>query len=299
MEFRVLRYFLAVTREQSISAAANALHLSQPTLSRQLKDLEDELGKQLFLRSNRKITLTEEGLLLKKRAEEIMALMQKTQQEIALADDLLSGDIYIGAGETEEIRWLIKIMQQMRKAFPKVRFHILSGDKSSVLEELEHGLIDFALVFGALDHTRYDSISLPSADCFGVMMKKEDPLAKKDVLFPKDLLDQPLIVSRQILRDHDLPALLGCEEQQLHIVGSYNLLFNGSLMVEEGLGYAICLDHIINTTGKSPLCFRPLSTDVRPTLRLAWKKYPLFTKAAEKFLLAVQNDATVSKGNGK
>lgn len=288
MEFRVLQYFLAVTREQSISKAAQSLHLSQPTLSRQLRDMEEELGKKLFIRSNRKITLTEEGMILRKRAEEIVELVQKTQNEIVLSDKTLAGDIHIGAGETEGVRSIVKIANQLRKDYPLVRFHIVSGDKSAVLEDLDHGLIDFALIFGNIDSNCYDSIILPSVDCFGVMMKKNDPLSVKEVITPEDLIGKPLIVSRQIIRDNDLHLLFGCNEQQLNIVGSYNLLFNGSLMVEEGLGYAICFDNIINTTGNSNLCFRPLSIEIRPKMSLIWKKYQIFTKAAEKFLISIQ-----------
>ena len=288
MEFRVLQYFLAVTREQSISAAAKRLHLSQPTLSRQLKDLENELGKKLFIRSNRKITLTEEGLLLKKRAEEILSLMEKTQKEISVSDETIAGDIYIGAGETEGVRNIVKAVQEIRENYPLVNLHIISGDKSTVLEELDHGIIDFALVFGDIDTNRYDSFTLPSVDYFGVMMKKNDTLASKKIISPEDLLNKPLIVSRQILRDNNLPSLFGCNKEQLNIVGSYNLLFNGSLMVEEGLGYAICFDNIINTTGKSTLCFRPLSVELKPKMSIVWKKYQVFTKAAEKFIAIMQ-----------
>ena len=288
MEFRVLQYFLAVTREQSISAAAKRLHLSQPTLSRQLKDLEEELGKILFIRSNRKITLTEEGMLLKKRAEEILSLMEKTQKEISVSDETVEGDIYIGAGETEGVRNIVKAVQKIRENYPLVNLHIISGDKSTVLEELDHGIIDFALVFGDIDTNRYDSFILPSVDYFGVMMKKNDTLAAKKIISPEDLLNKPLIVSRQILRDNNLTSIFGCNKDELNIVGSYNLLFNGSLMVEEGLGYAICFDNIINTTGKSTLCFRPLSVELKPKMSIVWKKYQVFTKAAEKFIAIMQ-----------
>lgn len=288
MEFRVLQYFLAVTKAQSISGAARLLHLSQPTLSRQLHELEDELGKKLFLRSNRNITLTEEGMILRKRAEEIVELMQKTQNEIAISHENISGEIYLGAGESQCIRPLIQLVQQMKKQYPQIRLHIVSGDKTAVLEDLEHSLIDFALLFGEIDTIRYESISFPSTDCFGVMMRKDDPFAQKEVIKPEDLYGQPLIVSRQILYDHNLADLLGCEKSQIHIVGTYTLLFNGSLMVEEGIGYAICFDHIINITGDSNLCFRPLSVEIRPKTSFVWKKNQVFSKAAKHFLMAVQ-----------
>lgn len=288
MELRVLQYFLAVTREQSISGAAEALHLSQPTLSRQLKDMEDELGKQLFIRSNRKITLTEEGMILRKRAEEITALVKKAQDEIAMSDAMIAGDISIGAGETDSVRYLAQAAQALQAEYPLVHFHIISGDKTSVLEDLERGLIDFALVFGEIDTAKYQCLPLPNKDSYGVMMRKDDPLAAKDVITPEDLLDKPLIVSRQALHDGKLPALLGCTEEKLNIVATYNLLFNGSLMVDEGMGYAICFDRIINVTGDSSLCMRPLSLHLDLTMQLAWKRYQVFSKANEKFLLNMQ-----------
>lgn len=285
MEFRVLQYFLAVTREQSISGAAKALHLSQPTLSRQLKDMEEELGKPLFIRSNRKITLTEEGRILRKRAEEITELVRKARDEIALSEETIAGDISIGAGETDGVRCLAKAARDLQSAYPLVHFHIVSGDKTTVLEDLDKGLIDFALLFGEIDDSRYDSLKLPCTDAFGVLMRRDDPLAAKDVVTPEDLRDKPLIVSRQSLRDANLSQLLGCDEEQLNIAATYNLLFNGSLMVDEGMGYAISFDKIINVSGDSSLCFKPLSHRLEISMSLVWKKYPIFTKAAETFLL--------------
>lgn len=288
MELRVLQYFLAVTREESISSAAQSLHLSQPTLSRQLKDLENELGKTLFIRSNRKITLTQEGIILRKRAEEILELIQKAQNEITLSDQLIAGNLYIGAGETESVRELAQVAQLLQQKHPMIQFHIISGDRTTVLDDLDHGMIDFALVFGEIDPTRYDSLILPQKDCFGVLMQKSDPLAKKETITPEDLMHKPLIVSRQMLLEHHLRELFECDESELYVVGTYNLLFNGSLMVDEGMGYAICFDNIINVSGDSNLCFRPLSVRIAPKISLIWKKYQLLTKPAEKFLLMLQ-----------
>ena len=289
MEFRVLEYFLAVAKEESISGAAKFLHLSQPTLSRQLKDMENELGKTLIIRSNRKIKLTEEGLILRKRAEEIIELMKKAQAEINLSDEILAGNIYIGAGETVGVRELIRVFKNLRKEYPLINLHIVSGDKTTVLEDLEHGLIDFALVFGKVDNNRYDGFSLKSVDCFGVMMRKDDPLAEKDIIKPDDLFNKPLILSRQLYKDNNISELLSCDKKKINIVGTYNLLFNGSLMVEEGIGYAICFDNIINVTGDSKLCFRPLSVEIRPKMSLVWKKNQVFTKLSEKFLDNIKN----------
>lgn len=291
MEFRVLQYFLAVTREQSISGAAESLHLSQPTLSRQLRDMEEELGKQLFIRSNRKITLTEEGMILRKRAEEITELVKKTQDEITLSNENIAGDISIGAGETDRVRYLTKAAKSLQAEYPLVHFHIVSGDKTAVLEELDRGLIDFALLFGEIDASKYDCLGLPSTDTYGVMMRKDDPLAEKDVITPEDLRNKPLIVSRQLIHDSNLQLMLGIDGENLNVAATYNLLFNGSIMVDEGMGYAICFDKIINVSGNSNLCFKPLSNQIEIKMSLVWKKYQVFTKAAEKFLLKMQKIA--------
>ncbi len=288
MEFRVLQYFLAVTREQSISGAAESLHLSQPTLSRQLKDMEEELGKQLFIRSNRRITLTEEGMLLRKRAEEITELVKKAQDEIALSDESIAGEIHVGAGETDAVRFLARAAQNLQKDYPLVHFHVVSGDKVTVIEELDRGLLDFGMVFGKVDSTKYESLKVPFTDTFGVLMRRGDPLAMQNTVAPHQLWDKPLIVSRQAVHDDNVRTLLQCDAEKLNIVGTYNLLFNGSIMVDEGMGYAICLDKIINTSGNSNLCFRPISPQIEAGMNIIWKKYSVFTKAAEKFLLKMQ-----------
>ena len=288
MELRVLQYFLAVTREQSISGAAESLHLSQPTLSRQLKDMEEELGKQLFIRSNRKITLTEEGMILRKRAEEIMELVKKTEDEIILSDESIAGDITVGSGETDGVRFLARAAQAVQKDHPMVHFHIVSGDKASVTENLDRGLIDFGLLFGEFDTSKYEHLKVPFRDSIGVLMRRDSPLAEKETVVPEDLWDKPLIVSRQTIHDSDLPTILGCDQEKLNVVASYSLLFNGSLMVDEGMGYAICFDKIINVTGNSNLCFKPLSPKTEAVMHLVWKKYQVFTKAAEKYLLQLQ-----------
>lgn len=294
MELRVLQYFLAVTREQSISAAAEALHLSQPTLSRQLKDMEEELGKQLLIRGNRRITLTEEGMILRKRAEEIMELVRKAEHEIALSDEFIAGDITIGAGETDGVRFLARATKALQKDYPDIHLHIISGDRESVQENLDRGLTDFGLIFGNINTSKYEYLKVPTVDHFGVLMRKDAPLAQKEVITTKDLEDLPLIVSRQMLQDSlTYPS---SNLKDLNVVGTYNLLFNGSLMVEEGLGYAICYDKIINVTGDSPLCFRPFHSDIdmKAEISIVWKKYQTFTKAAEKFLIKMQELANAT-----
>ncbi len=288
MELRVLQYFLAVTREQSISGAAETLHLSQPTLSRQLKDMEEELGKQLMIRGNRRITLTEEGMILRKRAEEIMELVRKAEEEISLSDDVIAGDITIGAGETDSVRFLVKAAKELQKKYPLIHLHIFSGDKATITEQLDKGLVDFGLVFGDVDTSKYEYINLQRHDTWGVLMLRDSPLAKKKSITAEDLLDKPLIISRQAFQNHEFRDFFPYGEDKLNIAATYNLLFNGSLMVEEGLGYAICFDNIINVSGNSNLCFVPLAPKLESGMSIVWKKYQIFTKAVERFIQKLQ-----------
>lgn len=283
MELRVLQYFLAVAREQSISGAAEFLHLSQPTLSRQIKDMEKELGKQLLIRGNRRITLTEEGMILCKRAEEIMELVKKTESEITLSDESIAGDIYIGAGESNSVGYIAKAANALRREYPLVHFHIESGDAQTVYEQLDKGLIDFGLLFGNIDLTKYNSISLPTKDNWGVLMPKDSELAKKDVITPNDLIKEPLIVSRQGITRGELQNWFKLPEEKLNVVATYNLLYNASLLVEEGVGYALCLDKIINTSNCN-LCFKPLYPKLEVSMSIVWKKHQVFSKASNKFL---------------
>ncbi len=287
MELRVLSYFLAVAREQSIVRAAESLHLSQPTLSTQIKALEKELGKQLLIRGTkgtRKVTLTEEGMILRKRAEEILNLVQKTEREISFSEQMIVGDVYIGTGETDAVRFIARAAKELYESYPGIHYHISSGNADFVSEQLDKGLIDFGIVFGNVDHTKYNSIELPFRDRWGVLMRRDLPLAAKETIQPEDLWDKPLIISNQDDSKGTLTAWINKELSELEIVATYNLLFNASLMVEEGLGYAIGLDKIINTSGNTKLCFRPLSPKTEAGMHIIWKKYQVFSKASEKFI---------------
>lgn len=284
MEIRVLQYFLAIAREQSISGAAQALNLSQPTLSRQVKDMEDELGKQLFIRGNRKITLTEEGMILRKRAEEIVDLVQKTENEISSVDEVIKGDIYIGAGETDAVRIVGNAAKKINSAYPDIHYHISSGDAADIMEELDKGLIDFGILLGPVDISKYNHITLPMKDVWGVLMRKDSPLADKEYIKPSDLWDKPLIISRQAINGSELKTWLKKDVSKLNIISTYSLLYNASLMVDEGIGYALCLDKIINTSGECNLCFKPFNPKLEVGINIVWKKYEVFTKACEKFL---------------
>lgn len=286
MELRVLNYFLTVAQEASISRAAEQLHISQPTLSRQLKDLEDELGHPLLIREPRGVQLTEEGLLLRKRAEEILSLVEKTEREIRF-DTQITGDVYIGAGETQGCHILTIAAARLRQRYPNICIHISSGDTYDVMDKLESGLIDFGLLFEPLDHTRFNRISITMQDVWGVLMPADSPLAAQETITLQDLRPYPVIVSRHSI-DHDASSSWFQQSlRSLHIAATYNLAYNASLMVEDGIGYALCLDGIINTTG-SNLVFRPLAPLQTAAMSIFWKKHPAFSKAAECFLQELQ-----------
>lgn len=289
MDIRVLRYFLAVAREESISGAAESLHLSQPTLSRQLSDLEEEIGKTLFIRGSRRITLTEHGTLLRKRAGEIIDLMEKTTKELTASEDSIAGDIYIGAGETEAVHYLTRAARCLQERYPEVHFHIASGDTVDVTEQLDKGLIDFGLLFGAIDEKKYSSVALPAYDIWGIIMLRDDPLAQKEFVTAADMAGKPLIVSRGAPE----PGSLFGQVISNHVVGSYSLVYNGSLMVADGLGYMLCLDKILNVTGNSPLCFRPLMPEIKAHMSVVWKKYQVFSKASQAFLNVLREDSNL------
>ena len=220
MELRVLQYFLAVAREQNISAAAQSLHLTPPTLSRQLMELEKELGKQLMIRGSRKITLTEDGMRLRRRAEEILELVDRTEKEVMQSDDTVSGDIYIGTGETDGVRQIVRAANQLQGSHPGIRFHIVSGDAMDVCERLDKGLLDFGILLGDMDKTRYSCMELPMKDTWGVLMRWDSPLAQRETISPRDLWDKPLILSRQVDNKSGLYRWLRKEPSELHTVAT-------------------------------------------------------------------------------
>lgn len=288
MDIRVLKYFLAVTREESISGAAESLHMTQPTLSRQLMDLEAEIGKKLLIRGNRRITLTEEGMLLRKRATEIIDLVDKTEAELTAPDEVVSGDIYIGGGETDAMRLIARIATDLQKTAPHIRYHIFSGNADDVTERLDKGLLDFGILIEPADMKKYDYIRLPATDTWGLVMPKDSTLAHKTTIRPEDIRELPLITSNQTMVSNEFSGWLGKEFEKLNIVASYNLAYNAALMVEEGLGYLLTLDKLVNTSENSRLCFRPLSPRMEVHLDIVWKKYQLFSRAANCFLDKVQ-----------
>lgn len=283
MEIRVLRYFLEAAREGNITKAAGRLHISQPTLSRQLKELEEELGKKLFIRSNYSIKLTDEGMLLRKRAEDILDMVDKTTDEFKSLDDINGGDIHIGCAESENIKYFSRIMKKIQEKYPRIRCHFYSSGTNAVNERIERGLLDFAIIVQEVDLSKYNYLKMPSSDTWGLIMRKDSPLAQKPFIQPEDLLDHPLICSRQSMTE-EMQKWLGEMLDKLNIIATYDLLFNASVMVREGLGYALGFDNIIYTGQESPLCFRPLNPALQSPMYIIWKKYQVFTPVASVLL---------------
>ena len=290
MELRTLHYFLTVAREQSISAAAESLHISQPALSTQMKAMEEELGNQLLIRGtkgSRRVVLTDEGMILRRRAEEILSLVQKAEEEIAHSDETIVGDVVIGAGETDNIRLLARVAKGLQMQYPDIHYHITSGNAEYGLENLDKGRIDFGLLFRDPSQKKYEWLTLPAGDIWGVLMRRDAPLAQKAAVCPGDLWELPLIISHQKGDDRRLAQWMGREIAELNVVATYNLVFNASLLVDEGLGYALCFDKLIHTEGTS-LCFRPFSPLLQASGYIVWKKYQIFSKAAGRFLQSVR-----------
>lgn len=285
LEIRVLRYFLAVAQEGSVTRAARALHLTQPTLSRQIRELEEELGQTLFSRGGRELSLTREGLLLWPRAEEIVGLAEITEKEFrSLGEKTVSGDLSLGCGESKALSFVTDALKVLQDEHPLIIPHFFSGNGEIVMDRLDKGLLDFAVLMGAENTERYSSLPLPNHDTWGLLMDKDDPMAQKKAITAEDLLDIPLILSSQSLSRDELSGWLGFPMSRLHIAATYTLLFNGSLMVRSGLGYALCFDHIAPSGKDSPFAFRLLTSP----LSLVWKKHQILSAPAEAFLAKIR-----------
>ncbi|MBQ8081800.1 MAG: LysR family transcriptional regulator [Clostridia bacterium] len=287
MDIRVLRYFLVVAQEESFSRAAEALFLSQPTLSRQIRDMEEELGVQLLERTNRNVRLTREGMRLRKRAQEIVDLMDKTQDEFAHRnEEEIAGDIDIGCGETQSMRKIAQVAIALRQDHPGIRFNLFSANADDIAEKLDRGLLDFGLLFEPFQLSRYETLPLPFEDTFGFLMRADHPLAGSARLRFEDVAGEPLIFPNQghSISLHTPTETFGLAPEQMNIVCRYNLLFNAAVMVEQGMGIALCFDHLADTTEHSGLVFRPLTPKKSFRMYLAWKKYQFFSPAAELFL---------------
>ncbi len=283
-----MKYFLAVAREGSITGAANSLHLTQPTLTRQLQDLEKELKQKLLIRGKYKVTLTPEGMMLRKRAEEIVDMVEKTEAEFQSISDTVSGDIYIGGGESDCMKYIAEVIKDIQADYPEIKFHLHSGNAEDVTEKLDRGLLDFGVLIQPVDLAKYDNITLPGKDVWGVVMRKDSPLATKDFVELDDLYGLPLINSRQAMRKtaskNEFIEWFQGEFESLNTVATINLVYNAAIMVKAGIGYAITLDKLVDVSEKSELCFRPLKPKLESSLDIVWKKYQVFSPAAALFL---------------
>lgn len=284
MELRLLKYFLAIAREQNISKAAIFLNTTQPNLSRQMQMLEDEIGKPLFIRNNKKMLLTETGILLRKRAEEIIALTEQTTQELKNLDyEEIIGQINIGAGESQSLAIISHTIKQIQTVYPKIIFNFYTGDTNEIAHKLDAGLIDFGILIEPYDLEKYNHIALPRLDNWGILMHKDMPLATKEQIKVEDLWDVPLLISRHSNDNNFITNWLGKNFSELNVVATYNLIFNAALMVKDKIGYALTLKDLYNTNG-TDLLFKPITPHLTSKLHIAWKKYAILTKPAQLFL---------------
>ena len=287
MEIKNLRYFLAVAREENMSRAAESLHVTQPTLSKTLKALEDELGKKLFTRHSFSIKLTDEGMLLRDRAEDLVAMADKIEAEFVSLDDIAGGDIYFGLAESYQIRFLAKEIHALKTRYQNFTYHITSGDTEQVTEKLDKGILDFAVICETPNTEKYEYVTFPEADRWGAVMLKKHPLAKKKSIKATDLIGQPLFCSEQSW-NNEIPEWAKDIYPKLHLEGSFRLSYNASMFAKEGLGVLLTFEHLINCSDESDLVFRPFSPKQETKLYLIWNKYQTFTPIAEKFLVQIK-----------
>ena len=292
MEIRTLRYFLAVAREENMTRAAELLHVTQPTLSRALRSLEDELGKKLFLRHSFRIELTEEGALLRDRAEDLVSMADKIEKEFLSLDDLTGGELYFGLAESYQIRRLARGLRALKDLCPGLHYHITSGDTEQVTEKLDRGLLDFAVICETPDARKYESIPFPEGDRFGLILPEDAPLARKDRICAADLAGLPLFTSEQSWAK-DIAPWAKDRFHDLRLEGSFRLAYNGSLFTMERLGYLLTLEHLVNTAPGSGLVFRPLEPELKLSFYLIWNKYQTFTPIAERFLDIMRRELAV------
>lgn len=282
MEIRVLRYFLTVAQEGNITRAAETLHIAQPSLSKQLMELEQELGKQLLIRGKRHITLTEEGILLRKRAEEILELVGRTQQEITAAEQQLSGSISIGGNPQPS---LLQAAAALRQRYPGIRFQFYSSDATDVTERLEHGTLDFTTLLAPVDASRYDSVLLPEHSYWGLLVRADSPLADKCSIHREDILHLPLILHRRAGLQKAIAEWARTRPEKLEIAATYNVIYGSpAALVQSGLGNLLITRDLLGPELEPGMRFLSLDPPLETRYALVWKKNAVLTKAAEKFL---------------
>ncbi len=289
MEIRVLRYFLAIAREENMTRAAEQLHISQPSLSKEIKKLEEELGHELFIRTNKSMRLNDEGMLLRKRAEDILAMVDKTAEEFSQLDNIIGGEIRIGCAESHLIKYLARSIREFKAQYPRFLFHIFSGDTEPVAERLDRGILDLAVIVEPPNLSKYNYLTIPESDKWGLVMRRDSPLAEKEFVTFDDLYGLPLFCSEQSIRV-DFPRWCGDHMDKLEFAGTVNLAYNGSVLVKEKLGYLLTFEHLIDTSEQSGLCFRPIRPTLETNMYIIWKKYQVFSPIAELFLKKLKHD---------
>ncbi len=287
MEIRVLEYFMEIAREGNMTRAAKTLHVSQPTLSKEMKKLEQELGTKLFRRSSASVHLTDEGMLLRKRAEDILGMVNKTTAEFKAMEDIQGGEVHIGCAESYLIRNLARIIKDFRTRYPLFQFHLTSGNTEQVIERLDRGLLDYAFIVEPPDLSRYNFIEVPGYDTVGLLVNRNHPLASKKSIFLEDIYGIDLIASKQSI-EYDLIRWCGEDIDKINLIGTTNLSNNGAFFVKEGLGTLLTFKHLI--TPDSEVVFIPLYPALQAKMYVIWKKYQVFTPIADKFLEALKRE---------
>lgn len=287
MELRVLRYFLMVAREENITRAAQLLHVSQPTLSRQLMQLEKELGVTLFRRSQHNIILTDDGMLLKRRAQELVELAEKTERELSRHKEILSGEIAIGCGETCNMAHLSDLMVSFRRQNPNIQYRVYSATADEIKDRIENGLLDFGLLIEPVDIRKYEFVRMPYREHWGILTHKDSPLAQKATVRPADLLHTPLFLAERESVRGSLASWFGPDFEKLNIAATFNLIMNAAIMVKHHLGAALCLD--LGTHYYEELRFVPLEPRLESGAVLAWKKNQSSTRAITAFISHIRN----------
>ena len=289
MEIRVLRYFMEIAREENMTKAAERLHISQPSLSKEIKKLEEELGHALFTRTNKNMRLNDEGMLLRKRAADILEMVDKTTEEFSQLDSITGGEIRIGCAESTQIKYLARTIKSFKEKYPNFIFHIFSGDTEPVAERLDRGLLDLAVIVEPPNLSKYNYLPVPESDKWGVVMRTDSQLAEKSELTFEDIYGLPLFTSEQSIKV-DFSRWCGENIEKLNIAGTFNLFYNGTIFVREGLGYLLTFEHLADTSRESGLCFRPIVPLLETKMYIIWKKYQVFSPIAELFLKKMKED---------
>jgi len=283
MDIRVLRYFIAIAQEENISRAANRLHVSQPALSRQLADLETTLGTKLFIRGKRQMQLTADGYYLLERAQEIISLVDKTTYNLQ-KEDVISGTLDIGAGESTALQCAMDTVQEIIHKYPAVHINLQSGASPNIQANLDSGILEFGIIMGHHQLSNYHTLQLPENNRWGILMDQDEPLAKKESIQPQDLIGRPLLVSRQINQHQDFKNWSQGLFDQFNFIGTYNLVFNASLLIKAGACLVLTYENLIDTSGQNNLVFRPLNPELTDPNTLIWSKNRALPEVDQLFL---------------